>query len=60
MKKAPFKEPIERKRLTSEKLRKYEGFENVTEEEAVQEIAFIESFARILYDVYKKEHNLPG
>lgn len=48
----------ERKRLTAEKLRKYKGYENVTDEEASQEIAFIETFARILFDVYKKEHKI--
>lgn len=42
--------------LTIEKLRKYEGFENIDEEEGKEHIKLIKTFARILYDIYQQEN----
>ena len=38
--------------LTIEKLRTYEGFENISEEKAVEDIKVIKTVARALYDIY--------
>ena len=45
----------DRSELTIEKLRKYPGFENVSDEEAKEEIHGIKTFARILFDIYKRD-----
>lgn len=42
--------------LTIEKLRNYEGFENVDEAEAKEHIKLIKTFARVLYDIYQQEN----
>lgn len=42
--------------LTLEKLRTYEGFENVSDEKGKEDIYFIESFANILYSLYQQEN----
>jgi len=47
---------IENDELTVEKLRTYKGFENVSEEQAIQDITTIKAFARILYEKYKQEN----
>ena len=41
--------------LTYEKLKKYKGFENSTEEEAIKEIEIIKKLAKILLYMYKNE-----
>lgn len=42
--------------LTPEGLRKYKGFETVSEEQAVVDIHFIETMGRILFDIYQQEN----
>ena len=42
--------------LTIEKLRKYEGYENIDEEEGKEHIKLIKTFARVLYDIYQQEN----
>lgn len=38
--------------LTVEKLKTYEGFENISEEKAIEDIKVIKTVARALYDIY--------
>lgn len=38
--------------LTTEKLRTYKGFENVTDEEAIIHIIAIKKLARVLFGIY--------
>ena len=40
--------------LTIEKLRTYDGFEDVDEEEAKEHIKLIKTFARVLFDIYQQ------
>lgn len=42
--------------LTIEKLRAYDGFEDVDEEEAKEHIKLIKTFARVLFDIYQQEN----
>jgi len=42
--------------LTIEKLRTYDGFETVDEEEAEEHIKLIKTFARVLFDIYQQEN----
>lgn len=42
--------------LTIEKLRAYDGFEDVDEEEATEHIKLIKTFARVLFDIYQQEN----
>ena len=42
--------------LTIEKLRTYEGYENIDEEEGKEHIKLIKTFARVLYDIYQQEN----
>jgi hypothetical protein len=42
--------------LTIEKLRAYDGFEDVDEEEAEEHIKLIKTFARVLFDIYQQEN----
>lgn len=42
--------------LTVEKLRAYDGFEDVDEEEAKEHIKLIKTFARVLFDIYQQEN----
>ncbi len=42
--------------LTIEKLRNYEGYENIDEEEGKEHIKLIKTFARVLYDIYQQEN----
>ena len=42
--------------LTIEKLRTYDGFEDVDEEEAKEHIKLIKTFARVLFDIYQQEN----
>lgn len=44
--------------LSFEKLRTYEGFENVTEEEAQIQIEIIKKLARILHYMYMNEQQM--
>ncbi|MES2592713.1 MAG: hypothetical protein V4608_12580 [Bacteroidota bacterium] len=44
--------------LTPEKLRRYKGFENVSDEKAVEDIHFIETFANILFEIYQNDEKL--
>ncbi|MDP2385676.1 MAG: hypothetical protein Q8M29_04855 [Bacteroidota bacterium] len=43
------------KGLTYEKLKQYKGFENITEEEAEEQITIIKKLAKILYYLYVHE-----
>lgn len=42
--------------LSIEKLRAYNGFENVSDDEAEEHLKLIKTFARILYDIYQQEN----
>lgn len=42
-------------KLTIDELRKFKGFENSTDEEALQQIEIIERLANILFDIYTEE-----
>lgn len=42
--------------LSIEKLRSYNGFENVSDDEAEEHVKLIKTFARILYDIYQQEN----
>lgn len=42
--------------LSIEKLRTYNGFENVSDDEAEEHLKLIKTFARILYDIYQQEN----
>jgi|GEM_PF-5202163 len=42
--------------LTIEKLRNYEGYEDIDEEEGKEHIKLIKTFARVLYDIYQQEN----
>lgn len=44
--------------LTYEKLKTYDGFENVTEEEAQVQIEIIRKLARILHYMYMNEQQM--
>lgn len=46
---------VNKKKLTYEKLKKYKGFENSTEEEAIKQIEIIKKLAKILLYMYKNE-----
>lgn len=45
-------------KLTPEKLRTYKGFENISDEEAIQQIEIINSFVRILRGIYVKQNSI--
>ena len=44
--------------LSFEKLKKYKGFENSTEEEAQKQIEIIKKLAKILYYLYQNEQQM--
>ena len=54
--KSTFEVEQSKNELTIEKLRTYEGFENVDESEAKEHIKLIKTFARVLFDIYQQEN----
>lgn len=45
--------------LTIERLRTYKGFENISDEQAEEEIKVLKTFILILYKMYEKENTKP-
>ena len=50
-----FLDTTDKSKLTIEKLREYNGFEDVSGDEAKEHIKLIETMARVLFDIYKNE-----
>lgn len=49
---------VNKTELTYEKLKKYKGFENSTEEEAIKQIEIIKKLTKILYCMYMNEQQM--
>lgn len=49
---------VNKTELTYEKLKKYKGFENSTEQEAIKQIEIIKKLAKILYYMYMNEQQM--
>ena len=54
-----FLDTVDKSELTLEKLREYPGFEDVDEDEAKEHIKLIQTFARVLFDIYKQDNSQP-